>query len=68
MAAWLLDCPECKQEFVLAEAVAKAAAVASTESLERPVKPSFPNSGLKLACPHCNRSSVFWSYHLRYQG
>lgn len=67
MAAWLLDCPECGREFVLAEAVAKAAAAASAETSEHPVKPSFPSSGLQLECPNCNKSSVFWSFHLRYQ-
>lgn len=67
MAVWLLDCPECKQEFVLAEAVAKVAAAASNEMLERRSKPFFPSSGLKVECPHCVKTSVFWHFHLRYQ-
>ena len=67
MSAWLLDCPLCKQQFALADVVAKVAAAASTETLERPVKPVFPEAGVKLECPHCKDASIFWSFHLRYQ-
>lgn len=38
MPAWISACPQCKQEFVLAQIIAKRAAVADVDPFEWPPK------------------------------
>jgi len=47
MSRWVLNCPECKQEFTHTE-IAKGSGIGALEHLAGgPYKPDFPRGGLK---------------------
>jgi phage FluMu protein Com len=68
MSHWVLNCPECKQEFTYTE-IAEGSGIGGLE--ERltggPYKPDFPPGGLKMECPNCKTTSTFQRYQLLYR-
>jgi hypothetical protein len=64
---WVFDCPECSREFVHTEIPDDA-----TSSMRDPLgwlaeKPSFPESGMRVCCPNCKKTSLYQRYQLVYR-
>jgi len=64
MAHWVLYCPDCKREFPHSEISANTRRDPFVGNLN---KPEFPRDGVKLACPHCKKTSRFQRYQLTLQ-
>jgi hypothetical protein len=66
MPWWVLECPQCKQEFTHSE-VSKSHASIPDPFIRDDVKPEFPVSGLTLSCPNCNQPSNYLRHQLFYR-
>lgn len=67
MARWVLSCPECSQEFTHSQAEAP-----SQNSFRDPFawlgeKPEFPDAGLQMECPNCNKTAIYRRTQLMYR-
>ena len=60
MSHWVLSCPACYTVFNHSEIPPRS----QTEPFDPlwPRKPDFPENGMSLTCPHCQKSSVFRTY------
>jgi hypothetical protein len=64
---WVLVCPECDREFIHTEAQNEA-----TSPMQDPLgwlaeKPAFPESGMRIGCPNCKKTSLYQRYQLVYR-
>ena len=62
MARWVLDCPNCNKNFTHTEIPSDVGAFAWSGA-----KPEFPESGLSVTCPNCNKIAVYQRYELVYK-
>ena len=62
MAHWVLLCPRCRRDFNYCEVQPDSRDL----FIGIEAKPTFPGGGLSIACQHCNETSVFERYELRY--
>jgi rRNA maturation endonuclease Nob1 len=61
MASWVLKCTNCNSIFPHSKI---------KEGLENyflPIKPTFPEGGQSMDCPHCGHSAKYQTSDLRYQ-
>ena len=69
MPRWTLECPECKQAFthrtIPDEQLPRGNLFAWLDVLYE--KPSFPNDGLSLKCPHCKNTAIYQQRQLIYR-
>jgi hypothetical protein len=61
MARWVLGCPHCNEDFTHKEVRSDTGAFAWSA-----VKPEFPDGGLNVICPNCNKLSVYQRSELTY--
>ena len=62
MPNWMLHCAHCNASFVHSEVVAAS----FYDPFYLAPKPSFPDGGISLICPHCRTSSVYQRFQLTY--
>ena len=67
MPRWVLDCPECNQEFPHSEIDTKRTPSSLDPFSWIADKPDFPDEGIQLRCPHCKKLSVYKRYQLVYR-
>jgi hypothetical protein len=66
MARWVLECAQCKVEFMHSEIYNDGYSARDPFTLTA-VKPEFPAGGLNAICPNCNSASVYQRYQLLYR-
>lgn len=65
MAYWVLFCPRCKKDFRHSEVQMETTHV--PDPFVGPfIKPTLPDAGGLLRCPHCRESSIFVTQQFRY--
>jgi DNA-directed RNA polymerase subunit RPC12/RpoP len=62
MAAWVLGCLNCKDEFPHAKIDGESLA-----NFLQPMKPIFPHQGLEVACPLCGHKGLYRRHELVYR-
>jgi endogenous inhibitor of DNA gyrase (YacG/DUF329 family) len=67
MPRWVVNCPECHQEFTHTEIEPHRLESISADLLPWPSKPKIPEGGAPLDCPNCKKTSIYTSFHLRYR-
>jgi len=64
MPQWAFHCPQCNTELTHSQIY--------VSSIREPFtflsKPELPDGGLKLACPNCQKTSVYLRHQLTYRG
>jgi endogenous inhibitor of DNA gyrase (YacG/DUF329 family) len=65
VARWILDCPECSQDFTHSEISVPGKPLDAFSWLGS--KPDFPDEGITFECPHCKKASVYKRHQLRYR-
>lgn len=66
MARWVLDCPQCHEEFTHSE-ITSSQITFSDPFTQPETKPPFPEGGQEIACPNCNQTAVYQRYQLVYR-
>jgi endogenous inhibitor of DNA gyrase (YacG/DUF329 family) len=62
MPRWVLNCPNCQQEFTHTQIERR-----SLQDYYLEPKPDFPREGMSVQCPHCNASSIYQRHQLTYR-
>jgi endogenous inhibitor of DNA gyrase (YacG/DUF329 family) len=65
MAHWVLSCPACYTVFNHSEIPPRAATIPFDPVWPR--KPEFPDGGMNLTCPECQKTSTFQRFELMYR-
>ncbi len=63
MPNWMLDCPECKKDFVHSKVMFAAG---HQHPWDREPKPEFADGGVRLECPNCKAVSLYQRHQLTY--
>jgi hypothetical protein len=66
MARWVLDCPDCNEDFTQSE-IPESDSLVPDPFTGSVAKPEFPTDGLSLRCPNCKTTSVYQRYQLIYR-
>jgi hypothetical protein len=66
MARWVLDCPDCNNEFVHSE-IPESNSFIPDPFAGTAVKPEFPDGGQSVVCPNCKGTSPYQRYQLLYR-
>ena len=67
MPRWIVDCPECKKEFTHTDVSKIGGGLGSRDPFASPPKPKIPEDGIELKCPHCDKTSTYRIFDLRYR-
>jgi hypothetical protein len=67
MARWVLGCPLCKKDFTHSQIPEGSRAWLGDPFAWLGDKPVFPNEGLPLVCPNCQKPSVYKRTELVYR-
>jgi hypothetical protein len=62
MPRWVLNCPECHNDFTHSDVEDS-----KLEDYFLAPKPEFPVAGLSMECPNCHRTSLFQWNQLGYR-
>jgi endogenous inhibitor of DNA gyrase (YacG/DUF329 family) len=62
MPRWILNCPECQEEFTHSEVRESLHGISWWDE-----KPELPESGIQLECPNCKKTSAYQRYQLIYR-
>jgi endogenous inhibitor of DNA gyrase (YacG/DUF329 family) len=65
MPRWIIECPKCQKQFTHSE-ISKTIGGAIHDPFAFPSRPITPEDA-ELKCPHCNESSRYKFFDLRYQ-
>jgi endogenous inhibitor of DNA gyrase (YacG/DUF329 family) len=63
MPRWIVNCPECNQEFTHSEIRGEL----HRDPFTSPPKPVIPQEGAQQECPNCHKTSVYRAFELRYR-
>jgi hypothetical protein len=64
---WIVSCPKCQGEFTHTNIQAMATGVGTRDLFVSPPKPQIPESGTKLECHHCGKTSIYRALDLRFR-
>lgn len=66
MPRWVLDCPECQATFTHSEIKVPDGLTGARRNWFGD-KPVFPETGSRVECPNCKKSSVYQRHQLVYR-
>ena len=64
---WVVNCPECKEEFTHTDIRAMVTGVGSRDLFVSPPKPQILEGGTELTCHNCGKTSIYRVFDLRYR-
>jgi len=67
MPRWVLDCPECGEEFTHSEIDVENRSPLLDSFAWIGDKPEIPQEGVSLVCPNCSKVSVYKRHELTYR-
>jgi endogenous inhibitor of DNA gyrase (YacG/DUF329 family) len=65
VARWIVNCPECSQDFTHSEISIPGKGLDPFMWLGD--KPDFPPEGVTLECPNCKKAAVYMRHQLFYR-
>jgi hypothetical protein len=65
MPQWVLTCPDCSSELTHSQIYVDDSCI--RDPFTAFSKPELPDGGLKMACPNCQKTSIYLRHQLTYR-